>query len=142
MTDQNSKPWQFKQGQSGNPNGRPKGITDKRVILRETFESEGKEVALKVIEAALNGDMQAAKIVLDRLAPAIKPRAELVKFDLDITATITEQAKATLSAIADGVIDPYTGQSIINAISGIGKLIELDEMTRRIEVLEERQNEK
>jgi len=137
MTDQNSKSWQFKKGKSGNPTGRPRGITDKRVILRETFENEGKEVAHKVIEAALNGDMQAAKIVLDRLAPVIKPRAEFVKFNLDTTAPIKEQAKETLSAIASGAISPDTGQSIINSITNIGKLIELDEITRRIEALEE-----
>lgn len=35
----NSKPWLYKKGQSGNPGGRPKGTKSMKTYIRERFES-------------------------------------------------------------------------------------------------------
>jgi hypothetical protein len=71
---------QFKKGLSGNPGGRPKGSKNKSTILREAMESktdrmlsrEVPKVLKVVIAAAIDGDMTAAKMILDRAVPVIK----------------------------------------------------------------------
>ena len=71
---------QFPVGKSGNPRGRPKGSKNKATILREAMQNKADKMlsaqvpkVLKVvIEAAIAGDMQAAKMVLDRAVPVQK----------------------------------------------------------------------
>lgn len=66
----------FQSGQSGNPNGRPKGIVDKRVKLRQLLEPHAERLIEKVVELALAGDISALKICIDRLIPRLKDDGE------------------------------------------------------------------
>lgn len=61
-------------GQSGNPKGRPVGARNRKSVIADEFAKEGSEVARVVIEAALKGDMQAAKRleVLERERVAVR----------------------------------------------------------------------
>ena len=73
----------FKKGQSGNPNGRPKKRYSITNIMREIMSinvetSNGdvvearKTLAIKILDAALKGDMTAAKLIwqyMDGLPP-------------------------------------------------------------------------
>ena len=70
----------FTKGMSGNPKGRPKGSKNKSTILREAMENktdrmlsrEVPRVLKVVIDAAIKGDMSAAKMILDRAVPVKK----------------------------------------------------------------------
>jgi len=62
----------FKQGESGNPAGRPKGIIDKRTKLREKLESHADEVIASLVSRAKAGDTGALKLCIERLIPPIK----------------------------------------------------------------------
>ena len=65
----------FKPGQSGNPNGRPKGSRHKTTLAIETLlDGEGEEITRKAIDLAKGGDLGAIRICLDRLAPPRKDR--------------------------------------------------------------------
>ena len=65
----------FKKGQSGNPSGKPKGARNKTSLMCEKLMAgDAEDVAMAVIDQAKNGDMQAAKLILDRLVPARKGR--------------------------------------------------------------------
>ena len=63
---------QFKKGQTGNPNGRPKKLPELHVLLANVLgEDKGgitaAEAILKAIEAkARKGDTRAAELLLDR----------------------------------------------------------------------------
>jgi hypothetical protein len=73
---------QFKPGQSGNPNGRPKGArnlkTDladelqERIVLREGGErrtvSKQRAMLKRLMERALNGDTRAASLIINMAA--------------------------------------------------------------------------
>lgn len=62
----------FQPGQSGNPNGRPKGIVDKRARLREKLESHADEIIDALIARAKVGDSGALKLCVERLIPRVK----------------------------------------------------------------------
>src|SRR5271165_5322197 len=66
----------FVAGQSGNPAGRKPGTRNRRtVLIQAMLEDEGEAVARRVIEAALGGDMIAARLVLERIVPPRRERA-------------------------------------------------------------------
>ena len=139
FTPQPNKPpkgWQ--PGQSGNPKGRPIGSRNKKNVIAEEFEKDGSEVARVVMNAALEGDMQAANMVLQRLSPPLRARAEKVTFELTPDAPLTTQAQQIMTAVAEGSIDPETGQLLINCITAFAGLKQVDELEQRLIALEEK----
>src|ERR1700730_10926676 len=69
MTENTSPnlPHQFQKGQSGNPAGKPKGARHKATLMAERLmQDDVGEIVRAVVTAARNGDMMAAKIILDR----------------------------------------------------------------------------
>lgn len=132
-------PTKWLPGQSGNPNGRPKGSKNKKTLLVEEFEKDGTKIARVVMDAALAGDMQAANLVLQRLSPPLRSRSQMVQFELDATAPLTQQAQQVLSAVAEGEVDPETGKLLIDAISAFAGLKATDDLEARLAALEGRQ---
>jgi len=66
-----AKDTKFKPGQSGNPNGRPKGAKNKMTERARTLlYNSAEQITAKCIEMALAGDIQAIKIAMERIIPA------------------------------------------------------------------------
>lgn len=107
----------FKPGQSGNPRGRPRGIPDRRTLLTKALADAAPGVSAKVVAMALEGDMQAASLVLSRVHPPLRPRSETVTFDLNPDAPVAEQAKQIIMATACGQIDPDTCKMLMDCLS-------------------------
>ena len=124
----------FKAGISGNPKGRPKDKTP-ATLLRKSIIDDMPEIILKLVEQAKNGDTAAAKILLDRCCPALKPQA--MNITLPINGNLAEQGGEIIRATLSGNIPPDIGAQLITALASQGKLIELQELTERIEILEE-----
>ncbi|EPP3876555.1 DUF5681 domain-containing protein [Pseudomonas aeruginosa] len=140
FTPQPNKPpkgWQ--PGQSGNPKGRPVGSRNKKNVIAEEFEKDGSEVARVVMNAALEGDMQAANMVLQRLSPPLRARAEKVTFELTPDAPLHQQANQVLASVAEGAIDPETGKLLIDCIQSVAGIRAVDELEARLQALEEKQ---
>ena len=117
--------------------GRPTG-SGYSTLLRETVGKEGfKEMVEALYTAAKGGDMQAASILMARLAPPLKPTSEPIRITLPDQGH-AEQAKAVLKAIADGDLSPADGKVVADIISASAALTELSELTKRIEALETR----
>ncbi len=135
----NKPPKGWQPGQSGNPKGRPVGSRNKKNVIADEFEKDGSEVARVVMNAALEGDMQAANMVLQRLSPPLRARAEKVTFELTPDAPLTTQAQQIMTAVAEGSIDPETGQLLINCITAFAGLKQVDELEARLIALEEKQ---
>ena len=130
-----TKKGQFAAGKSGNPLGRPKGALGRATRWREALEPHGDDLFKVAVEHALDGDMQALKLCLERISPPVKPNSEPVTFDLS-GDTLSQKAESVLQAIADGVIDVDSGRKLIGAISDLGKIIEVDSILERLEALE------
>jgi hypothetical protein len=62
----------FKAGTSGNPQGRPKGIVDRRSEFRSMLEPHAKDLIDKLVELAKNGEPTALRLCIERLLPRAK----------------------------------------------------------------------
>lgn len=127
----------FRKGQSGNPKGRPKGIMDKRVALRALLEPHTPQLVATVVNKALEGDMAAARICMERLIPPIKAQDLPVKIG-PLGETLAEQARALVAAAASGRITPDQAASLMSAIAAQARIVEADELARRVAALEEK----
>jgi len=131
----------FEPGQSGNPKGRPKGVADRRRGLREMLASHGEELVAKVVEMAMAGDATALRIAMERVLPAIKSKDEPVSLPIK-GGTLAEKGEAVLAAIGDGVVPPDVGAGILQAIASQARIVEVDEIERRLAALEAKHEEK
>jgi len=129
----------FKKGVSGNPAGRPKGTRNSATLLREALQMNAEAIAERVVAAAMDGDMTAARLVIERLQPAIRARAETVEFELPEDGSLAEKADALLNACANGQIAPDVAASLIAALGNQARLIEMAELEQRLEALESEQ---
>jgi len=128
-----------KGGPSPNPAGRPKGIVDRRQKVQAALMDDAPAIARVVIDAALDGDMQAAGMVLARISPALRSQAEKVTFAFDPTAPIARQVEQVLGAIAAGEVSPDVGKQIVEAIHALSAVRAVEELEQRIAQLEEKQ---
>jgi hypothetical protein len=120
--------------------GRPKGARHKSTILAEQLlASDVDGVVRSVVKAAKRGNMVAAKIVLDRLAPPRRSRA--IHFDLPPiadTAGLIAAFAALTSGVADGTLTPDEAASVATLLEAQRKAIETHELSMRIAALENR----
>ena len=130
---------QFTKGASGNPAGRPKGIKDKRHRFNEAIESMIPEVLESVFQKAIAGDMTAAKMLLDRSLPTKRPEQERVQISIKENTALN--ARDVLQGVFAGEVSPDVGVSLLNAITGALKAVEVEDLAKRIEVLESKKNE-
>ena len=91
----------FPKGVSGNPRGKPPGTRNRYVLAAEALlEGESEKLTRKAVELALDGNLIALRICLERLLPSRRERPLL--FNLP-RLTSASDAVAALSAIAEGV---------------------------------------
>jgi hypothetical protein len=124
----------WKPGQSGNPKGRPKG-TGKIGKLRESIAEALPDILGALVERARTGDTAAAKLLLERTLPPVKPIELPEALPLE-GATLTDQGRAVLRLLAAGEIGPMQAAALLSAIGQLGRVIEIDDLARRIEALE------
>lgn len=127
----------FKSGQSGNPAGKPIGAKDKRTALRGLLQPHADALVKKAVELALAGDTTALRICIDRCIPTIKAKDAPIGIS-GLTGSLAEQGQAVLSAMAAGEITPDEANSVMAAIAAQVRIVEADELEKRIAALEER----
>lgn len=124
----------FEKGQSGNPNGRPRGSIDRRNAYRAIIEPYSSDLLNRAISMALEGNEQMLKLLLDRILPA-KPRHNPTCL-MEFTDSASANAKTILSNLANGFINPEEANSLLNALVANLKIIEQSELVDRITELE------
>jgi hypothetical protein len=134
MTE-SKKPGRWKPGESGNPKGKPPGSGELQ-RLRASIAADVPEILAGLVAAAKGGDVQAAKVILERIFPAVKPVEQTQEIDLPEGGTLTAQGRAVLSAVADGELAPGQGAQLLAAIGSLARVTEIDDLTQRIEKLE------
>ena len=127
----------FKKGVSGNPNGRPKGVIDKRQKLRLALEEKAEELLEIIIKRAMKGDAQMQRVLLGRLIPPAKPESSLQSFYLP-EGSLSEQASAVIQAAGRGELPTSNAHELLSAISLGLKIKEAEDLEERVGKLEEK----
>jgi hypothetical protein len=125
----------WKPGQSGNPNGRPPG-TSEVGRLRAAISEHLPAIIAQLVEKAIAGDTQAARLLLERVLPPVKAIEETVELDLAEGATLTQQGEAIVRSVASGRLAPGQAGALLSGLGSIARLKEVDELTGRLEALE------
>ena len=133
MTEKKESQW--KPGQTGNPKGRPPGQSE-ITRLRASLAGDVPEILAGLVMAAKGGDVQAARLILERILPPVKAIEQAVELQLPADGTLTAQGRAVLSAVAGGDLAPSQGAALLGAIGTLARVTEIDELTARIAALE------
>ena len=141
MTTQKRPPNQWKPGQTGNPKGRPPGVSE-ITRLRESIAKHVPSILDQLVTAAQGGDVQAARLILERVLPPVKAIEQAVALQLPDGGTLTAQGRAVLSAVALGDLAPGQGAQLLAAIGSLARVTEIDELNARLTILEKKQNAK
>lgn len=135
------KPGKWQKGISGNPKGKTPGSGELQ-RLRASIAADVPDILAGLVAAAKGGDSQAAKLVLERLLPAVKPIEQTQELDFPKGGTLTAQGRAVLSAVAAGELAPGQGAQLLAAIGSLARLTDIDEFNARLTKLEDKQNAK
>jgi hypothetical protein len=127
-------------GTSGNRSGRPAGSRNKStVVLEQMLEGERERIMRKLIDLALDSDVTAIRLCMDRLLPPRKDRP--VQLDLPPIQTMEQVSIAmgrVFQAIAEGQITPGEGETLVKLLAVQKEVIATAELEPRMEKLEEK----
>jgi hypothetical protein len=125
---------QWKPGESGNPNGRAPG-SGEVAKLRAAIAKHLPEIIEKLVVQAKGGDAAAARLLLERVCPPVKPIEQPAPMELP-DGTLSEQGRAVLTATGSGTLAPSQAAQLLAGLGSLAKLIETDELAARIAALE------
>ncbi len=123
-------------GTSGNPAGRKSG-TGQIGKLRAAIAKDVPAIIRSLATSAKAGDIGAARLLLDRVLPALKPIEETVGIALE-GGTLAAQGGAVVAAVAAGELAPGQGAALLASLGTLARLIETDELAARVAALEAR----
>jgi hypothetical protein len=132
----------FPRGQSGNPSGKPKGARHKTTMLAEKLmRDDAAQIVRGVIDAAKGGDMTAAKIILDRIAPLRKGRPIYLDLPaMENAAGIAAATAALVAAMGAGELTPDEAATIASVFELRRRAMETGELEQRLAALEGRKD--
>lgn len=129
----------FKRGRSGNPSGRPKGSKNKSTLLAEKIiENDLEAVCKKAVSEAKKGNIQAIKIILERVLPPKKDRPINIAIpDIKTSADILESINSLTQAVANGEITPSEGEAFARILDSNTRAFEIHDIEKRLKAIEE-----
>jgi hypothetical protein len=137
-------PHAWQPGQSGNPAGKPPGSRNKATqMVMALMEGGAEEITRAVIDAAKAGDLTAARLVIERLAPTLRERP--LTLDLPDTGTVAGVSAAQrtiLEAVGAGDLLPGEATALAGIVETRRKALETVELEQRISALEARHGQK
>ena len=122
----------------GNP-GRPKGSLNKTTLaVQSLLDGQAQALTQKARGLALEGDMMAIRICLDRIIPIRKSRPISINLPDTKNASGVAEAQATVvQAVGAGLIVPDEGQVLSSILEARRKALETQDHEVRLNKLEE-----
>jgi hypothetical protein len=121
----------------GNP-GRPRGARHKVTeAVQALLDGQTEALTQAAIDRALEGDVTALRLCLDRIAPVRKDA--LISFDMPEIETISDAAnaaRAIVRAVADGEVTPLEAATVMAVVEQFRRTLETTEIETRIAALE------
>ncbi|CDZ79880.1 hypothetical protein BN1013_00380 [Candidatus Rubidus massiliensis] len=130
----------FQKGRSGNPKGKIKGTRNKATLVAEQLlQGELETICRRLVQEAVEGNMQAIKMVLDRLLPPKRnipvaidlPKLENSSDALDAIAYVT-------MAVSRGNLSIDEGESLSRMIEVYVRAMEAHDYETRLSKIEQK----
>ncbi len=121
----------FKPGQSGNRAGRPPGC-GKIQKFRSAIEKDAPAIIAALTESAIGGDPVSAKLLLDRVLPALKPETRSAA----AAGQIPVDPDGILAAAATGAIGIDQATALMALATARQRLAEGEALIAKVESLE------
>lgn len=126
----------WKPGQSGNPAGRRKSEHG-RALLREQIAEALPAVIKKLIALAKAGDVQAARTLLERVLPPVRPEASLIELpEVAAAEGFTARTEALIKAAVNGEVAPDVAARLLAGVAQAARTAEIDDIAKRIAAIE------
>ena len=135
MATEKKKRGRWKAGESGNPNGRRPG-TGKVTKLRDSIAAHLPAIITQLVTKAKEGDIQAARLLLERVLPPMKAIEQPITLSLPAGDGMAAQGLAIVQAVAAGTIAPGQGAALLTGLGALARIKEMDELEKRISQLE------
>ena len=110
----------FQNGQSGNPAGKPKGVRNRATLMAEKLmQDDAEQVVRAVVEKAKQGDMTAARLIIERIAPVRKGRPITVdlpdaKTSADLAAAMASLVRARVTEFDHRTLPPASRRASVD----------------------------
>lgn len=121
----------------GNP-GKPKGARHRVTLAIEgLLDGQAEALTQKAIDLAMDGDIVALRLCLDRLAPARRDRP--VTFDLPKIETAADLPKATraiMEAVAAGELTPSEAAELGKLVDAHATAITVTQLAERLNAID------
>ena len=91
-----------------------------------------------LIASAKGGDVYAGRALLHCVCPPLRPVELPIIIPLADDADLATQGRAVVNALARGVIPPGQASTLLQGLATLARLVELDEVERRVAAIEQR----
>jgi hypothetical protein len=107
------------------------------LLVEQLLEGEADRLFRKAIERALEGDVTALRLCLERIVPPRRERCIDLPLPASKTASEVSAALAViLAAVGEGRITPGEGETLARMVEIQRRVIEVEEIERRVQELE------
>jgi Family of unknown function (DUF5681) len=129
----------FEPGQSGNPNGRPRGTRNRATLAAEALiNNKAQDLAEKALELALKGDSAMLRGLLSTFVPPCRERpAELDLPKIETAADAIAACSVVFAALAEGNLTPGQAREVMELLSSFARTFQAAELEARVAALEE-----
>jgi hypothetical protein len=125
---------QFATGNAGRPKGSRSKVT---LAIESLLQGQAEALTQTAVTKALDGDIVAHRLCLERIAPA--PKDQPVSFSLPKmhnAMDASEAAGSVLTAVSEGELTPIEATRVMGLIDSYRRTLELTEIEQRLQALE------
>jgi len=125
---------QFATGNAGRPKGSRSKVT---LAIESLLQGQTEALTQTAVTKALDGDIVALRLCLERIAPA--PKDQPVSFSLPKmhnAMDASEAAGSVLTAVSEGELTPIEATRVMGLIDSYRRTLELTEIEQRLQALE------
>ena len=119
--------------------GRPPGSLNKTTVaVQALLDGEAENITRKVVELAMEGNMAALRLCLERICPPRKEKPLAIEFpEIESAAELPKLTSAILAAVGRGELEPGQATALASLVNNYSETLRVAELERRISALEE-----